>query len=87
MDDINALDGLRHELRDEVVGVKDQGLEHPCWWHCTSKLLSNASNTHVDLGYEDGNALEIWKMSEDYWLNEKFICVSCGDVEEKIQNL
>lgn len=48
--DINALDHLRYELRDEIVRVENQGLEHPCCWDLAIKLPSKAGNPHLIKG-------------------------------------
>lgn len=50
MDDLDALDGLRHELVDKVVRVEDQSLEHPVGWDKACKLLGKLEHTHVNVG-------------------------------------
>ena len=42
----DAFDGGEHELGANVVGVKDQGFEHPIWGHTGFKSLSDSGQTH-----------------------------------------
>ena len=39
LNELNALDGLRHKVGDEIVRVKNQGLEHLSWGDWSGELL------------------------------------------------
>lgn len=44
---LNILNGLRHQLGDEVWSIKDQSLEQPSWLDSASKLICESENLHV----------------------------------------
>lgn len=51
VDDLDAFNGLRHKLVDEVVRVEDYSFEHPVCWNKACKLLTQSGHTHfVGLG-------------------------------------
>ena len=45
--ELNAFDGLRHELGHEVVGVKDKSLEHPSRSYSAGEFLVISGDTHA----------------------------------------
>lgn len=47
-DEFDVLDGREHEFRADVVGVDDQGVEHPIWSHlCLECLVEFDDVAHV----------------------------------------
>ncbi|KAA8527670.1 hypothetical protein F0562_035461 [Nyssa sinensis] len=46
LDDFNALNSLWHEFGNQVVGVKNCGLEYPCWRDRGSLLIGESDDTH-----------------------------------------
>ena len=44
---LNILNGLGHQLGNEVWSIKDQSLEQPSWLDSASKLICESEKTYM----------------------------------------
>lgn len=61
--DIDFLNGLWQNLWDDVIRIKNEGLEHLFWWDWTGDFLVICDRCHDQLG---------WIAWRKYWIKRKW---------------